>query len=76
MACTCQRLGKKSGKLTRLKKGKSKGLPAEAATADERAALSQFIEKKRKRAATRKGRGRKRTAEGRYAKSREVVSQA
>mgnify|MGYP001598898976 CR=1 FL=1 len=73
MACTCQRLGKKSWKLTRLKKGKSKGLPAEAATADERDALSQFIEKKRKRTATRKGRKRARTPGGQYAGSRTSV---
>ena len=70
------RLCPKCSKTIRIKKSGKPGLPKEAATADEQAALSKFIEKKRKKSATRKGRARKRTAEGRYAKSREVVSQA
>lgn len=62
------RLGKKSSKMMRIKKSeKAKGLPSEAELADGQDALGKFIAKKKKKAATRKGRKRTRTTGGRYA---------
>lgn len=67
MACTC-RLGKKSGKMTRIKKSeKAKELPSQDELTNGQAVLTKFITKKQKQAAKRKGRARKRSTGGQYA---------
>lgn len=66
MACTC-RLGKKSGKMTRIKKSvKATGLPSQDELTNGHALVGKFLTKKAKTTAKRKGRGRKRTLEGRF----------
>lgn len=61
MACTC-RLGKKSSKMTRIKKSeKAKGLPSQDELSAGRDALGKFIMKKQTQTAKRKGRKGART---------------